>query len=157
MASKFRNAGQTCVCADRFLVHATVHDEFVAKLVAKVKALSVGHGLVDGIKIGPLINEAGVSKVKSQVEDAVSKGAQIVCGGSDGEGAGSGSSSGSGGGHFYSPTVLTGCTSAMQCFSEETFGPLVPVFAFQSEEEAIALANQADVGLAGYFCSKDLG
>jgi len=155
MASKFRNAGQTCVCANRFLVHASVHDEFVSKLAAQVKGLTVGHGLVDGVAIGSLINDAGVKKVKSQVEDAVGKGAKIVCGGEGGEeGVESASNTG---GSFYPPTVLTGCTSSMQCFREETFGPLVPIMSFESEEEAIAIANEADVGLAGYFCSKDLG
>jgi succinate-semialdehyde dehydrogenase/glutarate-semialdehyde dehydrogenase len=155
MASKFRNAGQTCVCANRFLVQAGVHDRFVAALAAHVRALAVGPGLRAGVRVGPLINAAAVTKVHAQVADAVARGATVVCGGAVPEarslvGAGAG-------GSFYAPTVLSGCTPAMLCFSEETFGPVAPVFKFETEAEAVALANASSAGLAGYFCSKDLG
>lgn len=160
MASKFRNAGQTCVCPNRFFVHAAVHDAFVAAFAAKVKALAVGHGLRRGVSVGPLINPAGVAKVQAQVDDAVSKGAAVVCGGAVPE-AGSlvgGQEAGSFAvGSFFAPTVLVGCTPEMRCFAEETFGPVAPVFKFETEAEAVALANASSAGLAGYFCSKDLG
>jgi succinate-semialdehyde dehydrogenase / glutarate-semialdehyde dehydrogenase len=145
MASKYRNAGQTCVCANRFYVQAGVYDRFVAKLAEKAKALKVGNGFEAGVTQGPLIDAQGLAKVESHVADALAKGAKVVAGGTRiGE-------------RFYTPTVLSGVTSDMLCAREETFGPVAPVFRFDTEAEAIALANATEFGLASYFYSRDIG
>jgi succinate-semialdehyde dehydrogenase / glutarate-semialdehyde dehydrogenase len=147
MASKFRNMGQTCVCANRIFVQASVHDAFVEKLVAKVAALIVGPGTQDGVTQGPLINAAAMAKVKSHVADAFAKGAKIEIGGKVS----------SLGGNFFQPTVITGATTDMAFANEETFGPLAPIFKFDTEEEVIAKANDTPFGLAAYFYARDLG
>ncbi len=145
MVSKYRNAGQTCVCANRFYVQAGVYDAFVAKLAAKAGGIQVGNGFEAGVNQGPMIDDAAVAKVESHVADAVAKGARVVVGGSRI------------GDRFYTPTVLAGVTAAMLCAREETFGPVAPVFSFETEAEAIALANDTEFGLASYFYSRDIG
>lgn len=146
MASKFRNAGQTCVCSNRFLVQRGIHDSFVTKFAeAMKKSLRVGNGFEEGTTQGPLINEKAVEKVEKQVNDAVAKGATVVTGGKRHQS----------GGNFFEPTLLSNVTRDMLCITEETFGPLAPVIKFDKEEEAVAIANAAEVGLAGYFYSQD--
>ncbi|ODU58258.1 MAG: succinate-semialdehyde dehydrogenase (NADP(+)) [Comamonadaceae bacterium SCN 68-20] len=145
MISKYRNAGQTCVCANRLYVQAGVYDAFVEKLAAKSQTIKVGNGFEAGVGQGPLIDAQAMSKVESHVADALAKGAKLVVGGSRiGE-------------RFYTPTVLSGVTSEMLCAKEETFGPVAPVFRFETEAEAIAMANATEFGLASYFYSRDIG
>ncbi|SHH18974.1 NAD-dependent succinate-semialdehyde dehydrogenase [Cognatishimia maritima] len=146
MIAKYRNNGQTCVCANRVYVHAGVYDEFAAKLVEKTKALSVGNGFADGITTGPMINAAAVEKVEAHVADAVSKGANIALGGARSEL----------GGAFFEPTVLTGVTCEMIVSKEEIFGPVAPLFKFDDEDDVIAMANDSEYGLASYFYSRDM-
>lgn len=147
MVSKYRNAGQTCVCVNRFLVQDSVYDEFVAKLSERVSAMKVGNGADEGVTVGPLINQAALDKVEMLMTDACDKGAKIVTGGHrvDGEGA------------FYAPTVLTEVTPEMAIFSNEIFGPVATVVRFNTEEEAIAIANATEYGLAAYFYTQNLG
>ena len=147
IASKYRNAGQTCVCTNRILVQSGVHDAFVSRLVEKVNALKVADGFAPGAHQGPLIDEAAVRKVEEHVANAVAAGAKVVAGG--GRHAL--------GGTFFQPTVLTGVTPAMAVAREETFGPLAPVFRFDTEAEAITMANDTEFGLAAYFYSRDIG
>jgi succinate-semialdehyde dehydrogenase / glutarate-semialdehyde dehydrogenase len=147
IASKYRNAGQTCVCANRIYVQDGVYEVFTQKLVAKVAAMQVGNGLTPGVVIGPLIEPAAISKVKAHVADAVALGAKIVLGGK----------SHSLGGLFFEPTVLTEVTSKMLVAREETFGPIAPLFRFQTEEQVIEMANDSEFGLASYFYSRDIG
>ena len=147
LVAKYRNAGQTCVCANRFIVQSGIHDAFVGRLTEKVGALSVGPGTQDGVTVGPLISEAAVNRVQAQVADAVARGATVLCGGERH----------ALGGRFFQPTVLAGARPDMLCAREETFGPLAPVFRFDSEAEAIALANDSDSGLAAYFHTRDIG
>ncbi len=145
MVSKYRNAGQTCVCANRLYVQAGVYDDFVARLAAKAGAIKVGNGFEAGINQGPMIDDQAITKVESHVADALAKGARVVVGGSrQGE-------------RFYTPTVLADVTSEMLCAKEETFGPVAPVFKFETEAEVIALANATEFGLASYFYSRDIG
>jgi succinate-semialdehyde dehydrogenase / glutarate-semialdehyde dehydrogenase len=145
MLSKYRNMGQTCVCTNRFYVQASIHDAFVARLKVRVAALKVGDGFADGINQGPLITEAAVKKVETHIADAVAKGAQIELGGSR-----------HALGHsFFEPTVLTGATADMDLAKEETFGPLAPVFRFETEQEAINAANDTETGLAAYFYAQN--
>jgi len=146
IASKYRNSGQTCVCANRFYVHDKVYDAFAEKLVAAVSQLKPGIGTEPGVTQGPLINEAAVRKVEAHIEDAVSKGAKVRVGGKR-HALGHG---------FFEPTVLTGVTSAMRVAKEETFGPMAPLFRFSSDEEVIHLSNDTEFGLAAYFYSRDL-
>ncbi|WP_062263853.1 NAD-dependent succinate-semialdehyde dehydrogenase [Endozoicomonas arenosclerae] len=146
MASKFRNAGQTCVCTNRFLVHDEVYDLFVEKLTVAVNKLRVGNGLGD-VDQGPLINAEAVSKVEEHVADAVSKGAKITTGGELHPK----------GGNFYKPTVVCNVTPDMQVADDETFGPLAPVFRFSTEDEAISMANDTESGLAAYVYTRDIG
>ncbi|MDQ0562878.1 succinate-semialdehyde dehydrogenase/glutarate-semialdehyde dehydrogenase [Rhizobium mesoamericanum] len=146
LASKYRNAGQTCVCANRLYVQAGVYDAFAAKLAAKVEAMAVGDGFKAGVTIGPLIDEQGLAKVESHVADAVSKGAGILTGGKRIEGAGT----------FFTPTVLTGVTREMTVAREETFGPVAPLFRFDTVDDVIAQANDTEFGLAAYFFAGDL-
>jgi succinate-semialdehyde dehydrogenase/glutarate-semialdehyde dehydrogenase len=145
MASKFRNAGQTCVCANRILVHSAIHDEFASRLGAEVERLKVAAGMEEGATIGPLINDAAVRKVSDHVADALDRGGRIVASGSGREG-----------GRFVRPVVLSGASSEMLLASEETFGPVAPLFRFDSEEEAVAMANNTPYGLASYFYTRDL-
>jgi succinate-semialdehyde dehydrogenase/glutarate-semialdehyde dehydrogenase len=149
IASKFRNAGQTCVCANRTYVQRGVYDEFVARVAEKVTRMVVGPGDAPGVTIGPLINEAGVDKAEEHVRDAVAKGAHLVAGGerlTDGEFAR---------GSFFAPTVLEGVTPDMLICSEETFGPVAGISRFETEEEAIRLANDSVYGLCAYFHTRD--
>ncbi len=147
IASKYRNAGQTCVCANRILVQGGVYDAFADKLAQKVRGLKVGNGLEPGVVQGPLIDEAAVAKVEEHLADALAHGARIVTGGKRH----------SLGGTFFEPTVLKDATSDMKLAREETFGPVAPLFRFESEEEAIRLANDTEFGLASYFYSRDIG
>ena len=146
IASKYRNAGQTCVCANRLYVQAGIHDAFVARLVEAVRALKVGDGADAATDIGPLIEEAAVEKVERHIADAVAKGAAVVCGGARS----------ALGGTFFEPTLLTGVTAAMDVAEEETFGPLAPVFRFTDEADVVAQANDTRFGLAAYFFANDL-
>jgi succinate-semialdehyde dehydrogenase/glutarate-semialdehyde dehydrogenase len=145
MASKYRNTGQTCVCVNRFLVQDGIYDEFVTKLTTAVEAMRVGNGAEEGIEQGPLINIDGLEKVEDHVRDAVSKGAKVVTGGERH----------ALGGCFYQPTVLTEVTSEMIIAHEETFGPVSALFRFSTEEEAIAISNDTEFGLAAYFYTRD--
>ncbi|MFN3686518.1 NAD-dependent succinate-semialdehyde dehydrogenase [Salinarimonas sp.] len=147
IASKFRNAGQTCVCANRILVQAGIHDAFVERFAAAVSALRVGDGFEAGVEIGPLIDEAAIEKVEGHVADAVERGARVVAGGGRHPR----------GGTFFEPTVIAGATAQMRVAREETFGPLAPVFRFETEEEAIAMANATEYGLAAYYFTRDVG
>jgi len=148
MISKYRNAGQTCVCTNRFYVHAKVYDSFVEKLAARVSGtLSVGEGFEDKVTTGPLIDDAAIAKVQEHVTDAIAKGAKVVTGGA----------AHSRGGRFYQPTVLANINEDMLCMREETFGPVAPVVKFTDEAEVIRLANNTDYGLASYFYSRDIG
>ncbi len=145
MISKYRNAGQTCVCANRLYVQDKVYDQFVEKLAAKVAAIRVGNGFEAGINQGPLIDEGAFAKVESHVADALAKGARLVTGGQRiGE-------------RFYTPTVLADVTADMLCATEETFGPVAPIFRFSTEAEVVAAANATEFGLASYFYSRDIG
>ena len=146
LASKYRNAGQTCVCANRIYVQSNVYDAFAAKLAAKVTELSVGDGFKPGVTIGPLIDEQGVAKAEDHVRDAVSKGAKVLLGGKRIEGAGT----------FFAPTILTGIDRTMKVAREETFGPVAPLFRFETVEDVIAQANDTEFGLAAYFFAGDL-
>lgn len=147
MISKYRNTGQTCVCANRILVQDGVYDAFAAKLTEAVKALKVGPGQEDDVSQGPLIDQAALEKVEEHVADATAKGAKVVIGGARHER----------GGTFYQPTVLTGVTTDMKVTREETFGPVAPLFRFKTEEEGLALANDTEFGLAAYFYARDIG
>jgi len=147
MMCKFRNAGQTCVCANRIYVQAAVYDAFSEKLKAAVAKLKVGNGFDEGVTTGPLIDLAGLAKVEEHVADATAKGAKVAAGGARHELGGS----------FYLPTILTGVTQKMMIAREETFGPVAPLFSFDTEEEVIAMANDTEFGLAGYFYARDLG
>ncbi len=145
MISKYRNAGQTCVCANRILVQEGVYDKFAEKLAVAVKNLKVGDGVEAGVTTGPLINKAAVAKVQEHIADAVSKGAKLVVGGK------------SMGGNFFEPTLLRDVTTDMAVAREETFGPVAPLFKFKTEEEAITMANNTEFGLACYFYTRDIG
>ncbi len=148
MISKYRNAGQTCVCANRLLVQDTVYETFVHKLADKVAALKVGHGFDDGVTQGPLIDADALQKVETMVADAVSHGAKVLTGGKRIHLSG---------GAFYEPTVLTDVNAQMRLAKEEIFGPVAPVFKFSNEQEAIIMANDTEFGLASYFYSRDIG
>jgi succinate-semialdehyde dehydrogenase / glutarate-semialdehyde dehydrogenase len=145
LASKYRNAGQTCVCANRIYVQEGVYDQFVQKFAAKVKGLKVGNGFEDGVVQGPLIEDAAVEKVQRHVNDALAKGGKVVVGGNKLQG------------QFFEPTVISGATGDMLCAREETFGPVAPVFKFKTEQEAVDAANNTEFGLASYFYSRDVG
>lgn len=144
-ASKYRNAGQTCVCSNRFYVQSGVYDEFCTKFAAKVKTAKVGNGFEEGVNQGPLIEEAALEKVQRHVEDAVARGARVLTGGKRLSG------------QFFEPTVVADATADMLCAKEETFGPFAPIFKFTEEQEAIDAANNTEFGLASYFYSRDIG
>ncbi|MGM0982377.1 MAG: NAD-dependent succinate-semialdehyde dehydrogenase [Pseudomonadota bacterium] len=145
VASKYRNSGQTCVCTNRLLVQAGVYEAFLEKLASRVAQLEVGNGLDAGVAQGPLINQAAVEKVESHIADALEKGGRLVCGGEPH----------ALGGTFFQPTIIADVTPGMKVATEETFGPLAPVFRFETEEEAIAMANATEFGLAAYFYARD--
>ena len=145
IASKYRNAGQTCVCANRLLVQDSVYDAFAAKLADAVRALKVGDGTEAGVTTGPLINRAAIAKVEEHIADAVAKGARVAVGGNGL------------GGNFFEPTILVDVTPAMAVAREETFGPVAPLFRFRTEAEAIEMANATEFGLACYFYARDIG
>jgi len=147
LASKYRNAGQTCVCANRIYVQDAVYDAFAAKLAEKIRGFKVGKGTEPGVTIGPLIDEQGLRKVEEHVADAVAQGAKVVLGGHRHPL----------GGRFFEPTLLTGMKSSMKVAREETFGPVAPLFRFQDDAEAIRLANDSEFGLCAYFYSRDVG
>ena len=147
MMSKYRNAGQTCVCANRIYVQDEIYDAFAEKFVAAVNQIKVGDGTVEGVNQGPLIDEAAVTKVQDHIADALSKGAKVATGGKPH----------SLGGLFFEPTVVTEVTSEMKVAREETFGPLAPLFRFKTEEEVVQMANNTEYGLAAYFYSRDIG
>ena len=146
IASKYRNTGQTCVCANRILVQRSVLEAFAQRLAVAVGGLRVGNGMEDGVQQGPLIEPAALEKVEELLGDAVEKGARVVCGGKRH----------SLGGTFFEPTILAGATREMRLAHEEIFGPVAPLFAFDSEEEGVAMANDTDYGLASYFYTRDL-
>ena len=148
MASKYRNAGQTCVCANRILVQESVFDAFTEKLVAAVNALKLGNGADEGVTIGPLINDEAFTKVSAMVNQATDNGATVLVGGkgTDAEGE-----------NFYHPTVLVDVDDTMDVYNEEIFGPVAPLFKFKTEEEAIRIANDTPFGLSSYFYSRDIG
>ena len=145
MASKYRNAGQTCVCANRIYVQDGVYDQFVEKFSAKVKGLKVGNGFAEGVTTGPLIEDKAVAKVAQHVADALAKGGKLLAGGKKLDG------------QFFEPTLIGDATADMLCAKEETFGPFAPVFRFKTEQEAIDAANNTEFGLASYFYSRDVG
>ena len=145
IASKYRNAGQTCVCANRIFVQDGVYDAFAKKFAEKVGAFKVGPGTEPGVVIGPLIDAQGLAKVEAHVADALAKGAKALTGGKKLKGL------------FFEPTVLTGADDRMQLFREETFGPVAPLFRFKTDEDAIRLANASEFGLAAYFFARDVG
>ena len=145
LVSKYRNAGQTCVCANRLYVQDGVYDAFVDKLAAKVRAIKVGNGFEAGVTQGPMIDANAIAKIESHVADALAKGARLLVGGHKMDG------------RFFEPTVLADTTADMLCAREETFGPVAPVFRFHTEAEAIAAANDTEFGLASYFYSRDIG
>jgi succinate-semialdehyde dehydrogenase/glutarate-semialdehyde dehydrogenase len=144
-ASKYRNAGQTCVCSNRIYVQRGVYDRFVTQFAAKVASAKVGNGFDDGVNQGPLIEEAALQKVERHVADALAKGGRLMTGGKRLEG------------QFFEPTVIADATAEMLCAKEETFGPFAPVFVFDTEQEAIDAANNTEFGLASYFYSRDVG
>ncbi|HQY39481.1 MAG TPA: NAD-dependent succinate-semialdehyde dehydrogenase [Giesbergeria sp.] len=148
-ASKYRNAGQTCVCSNRFYVQSGVYDEFVQKFAAKVATAKIGNGFDEGVNQGPLIEEAALVKVQRHVDDAIAKGGKVVTGGKRLKTLGSG--------QFFEPTVISNASADMLCATEETFGPFAPVFKFETEQEAIDAANNTEFGLASYFYSRDVG
>ena len=147
MASKYRNTGQTCVCANRLYIQDTIYDDFTGRLAQVVSGLVVGEGLKGETHQGPLIDMAAVEKVEDHVKDAVDKGARVVAGGQRHEL----------GGTFYEPTILADVTQDMKVAREETFGPVAPLFRFKDDEEVIRLANDTEFGLAAYFYSRDIG
>ncbi|HEX7560261.1 MAG TPA: NAD-dependent succinate-semialdehyde dehydrogenase, partial [Usitatibacter sp.] len=147
LASKYRNAGQTCVCANRIYVQEGVYDKFAAKLAEKVKAFKVGQGTEAGVTIGPLIDAPGLAKVEDHVADALAKGAKLLMGGKRH----------ALGGRFFEPTILTEVTSEMKVSREETFGPVAPLYRFKTDEDAVRLANATEFGLAAYFYARDVG
>jgi len=144
-ASKYRNAGQTCVCSNRIYVQEAVYEEFVQKFAAKVQTAKVGNGFEDGVNQGPLIEPAALDKVERHVKDAIAKGGRVLVGGKRLEG------------QFFEPTVIADATADMACAKEETFGPFAPIFKFKTEQEAVDAANNTEFGLASYFYSRDVG
>ncbi len=147
MASKYRNAGQTCVCANRLLVQDSVYDAFLDKLATAVAAMKVGNGMEKGVVLGPLIDQNAVAKTEEHIADAVAKGGRVVVGGARHEL----------GGNFFQPTIVADVTADMAVAKEETFGPMAPIFRFKDEAEAIAMANDTEFGLASYFYARDIG
>ncbi|WP_332606060.1 NAD-dependent succinate-semialdehyde dehydrogenase [Acinetobacter sp. ESBL14] len=144
--SKFRNAGQTCVCSNRIFVHESIHDAFVEKLKIKVSQLKLGNGLQEGVDLGPLINQKAVNKIVSHIDDAIDLGAELILGGQK-------SAIGT---HFFEPTIVINANDQMLCFKEETFAPLAPIFKFKTDQEVIQRANNTEYGLASYIFTESL-
>ena len=149
LASKFRNAGQTCVCANRFFIHRDIYAEFASLFTAAVAKLEVGNGLQPTVHVGPLIDQHAVAKVRQHLQDALEQGAQVLVGGQQ--------PAQMGGSTFWQPTVLVDATPAMVVAREETFGPLAPLIAFDDHDDVVALANDSRYGLAAYFFTRDIG
>lgn len=147
IASKFRSSGQTCICANRIYVQKGIYDEFAQKFAEKVKGFKVGPGYQDGVTHGPLIHDRAISKVVAHVQDAEKKGGKVVVGGKKASDLGE---------NFFEPTVITQMNMDMQLASEETFGPVAGLFPFETEQQVVDMSNAAEVGLAGYFFSRDL-
>jgi succinate-semialdehyde dehydrogenase/glutarate-semialdehyde dehydrogenase len=147
LISKYRNSGQTCVCSNRLLVQEDIAEEFTARLVEATAALKLGNGLEDGVNLGPLVNEKAARDVDELVQSSINAGAKLVLGGARSDL----------GPCFYQPTILTGVTADMPVFRNEIFGPVAPVVTFRTEEEAIAMANDTEFGLASYFYTRDIG
>jgi succinate-semialdehyde dehydrogenase/glutarate-semialdehyde dehydrogenase len=147
LVSKYRNAGQTCVCSNRLIIQAGIYDQFTAKLAQAVKTLKLGNGADEGVTVGPLIDEKAATGVCEFIDDAVAKGATVALGGGRSELGGS----------FVEPTILTQVSREMRVFSEEIFGPVAPLFKFHTEEQAVQMANDTEFGLAAYFYSRDIG
>jgi succinate-semialdehyde dehydrogenase/glutarate-semialdehyde dehydrogenase len=147
MLAKYRNAGQTCVCTNRFYVQAGIHDAFAEKLAAAAKALKVGNGLEAGVTFGPMIDQKAVAKVEEHIADAVARGGTLMAGGKRH----------ALGGNWFEPTVVKGVPQDAMVATEETFGPLAPIFKFETEEQAVTWANSTEYGLASYFYTRDLG
>lgn len=147
MISKYRNSGQTCVCANRLFVQAGIYEEFTKKLAEQVRAIKIGNGLEEGVMQGPLISQSAVDNAEALIVDAKSKGATVLCGGQRVET----------GRNFFEPTILTDVNNDMRVADEEIFGPIAPIFKFETDAEAITLANRTEYGLAGYFYSRDIG
>lgn len=148
MAAKYRNGGQTCICPNRFLIHGDLHDRFVSRLASRSAGLVSGRGDRPGVDLGPMIDDAAISKVESHVADAIDRGAEVVTGGDRRRVEGLAD-------RFFAPTVLTECTSEMRCWTEETFGPVCPIRRFEDEDEAMAMANDSVFGLASYVVTDD--
>ncbi|WP_433847063.1 NAD-dependent succinate-semialdehyde dehydrogenase [Acinetobacter proteolyticus] len=144
--SKFRNAGQTCVCSNRIFVHESIHDAFVEKLKIKISQLKLGNGLQEGVDLGPLINQKAVNKIVSHIDDAIDLGAELILGGQK-------SAIGT---HFFEPTIVINANDQMLCFKEETFAPLAPIFKFKTDQEVIQRANNTEYGLASYIFTESL-
>ena len=147
ISSKFRNAGQTCVCADRFIVHRSIEKEFVSRLLEKTNQLKVGHGTSDGVTMGPLISSSAVEKLTKRVNEAIKEKARCVTGGNAIPESGP---------QYFEPTILTNVNPDSSIFSTETFGPVVAITTFDTEKEAILIANNTTSGLASYFCTNDM-
>jgi succinate-semialdehyde dehydrogenase/glutarate-semialdehyde dehydrogenase len=147
LVCKYRCSGQTCVCANRLYVQKGIHDKFVQKLLERVNTFKIGSGLDPTVTHGPLVNKGGVTKFKEHIEDAVSKGAKLIVGGKSREDLG---------GYFVEPAIVTGVTQQMMVAKDETFGPLAPIFSFDSVDDVIEMANDTEFGLAGYFFSNNL-
>ena len=145
MAAKFRNSGQTCICADRIFVADSIFDHFEREVIRRVQKLKIGDGFQEGVQVGPLINQAAVEKIEAQLEDAVSSGANIRCGGKRHRL----------GQTFFEPTVISGVRMDMRIAKEETFGPVIPLIRFQTEKEVIEMANRTNYGLASYLYTQD--
>lgn len=148
IASKFRNAGQTCICTNRVYVQESIAEDFGQKFAEKVAKLKIGYGIEEGVEIGPLIDEAAINKVEEHIQDALEHGGKLLCGGSRAETAYTG--------HFFQPTVINYAHEQMKIATEETFGPVAPIFVFKTEEEVITKANHTNYGLASYCYTKDL-
>jgi succinate-semialdehyde dehydrogenase/glutarate-semialdehyde dehydrogenase len=147
IAAKYRNSGQTCICANRIMVQETVYDEFVKRFALQVEKFSFGNGMLDGITHGPVITEKAVAGIDAKVKNAIAQGATVVTGGKISEK----------GSHFYEPTILTNVDATMSVFSEEIFGPVAPIFKFKTEDEVLSMANDTDFGLAAYFYTENMG
>ncbi|MFT6976098.1 MAG: succinate-semialdehyde dehydrogenase/glutarate-semialdehyde dehydrogenase [Bermanella sp.] len=147
LSAKYRNSGQTCICANRIMVQETIYDEFVTRFAQQVDQFNIGNGLQDGVTHGPVITEKAIEGIHAKVSNAIAQGATVITGGKISDK----------GAQFYEPTILTNVDSSMSVFSEEIFGPVAPIFKFKTEDEALAMANDTDFGLAAYFYTENMG